>query len=119
MGTAASRLAEELCDLRRTAGKSLKELERATTTSDSSLSRYFTGAAVPPWSVVEALCRTGERSPQELRGLWEEARRERLSRYDRAEPQAEQQAEQQAERRHEGTEPDAVTPPPAGPGVTP
>ncbi|MGY4645221.1 helix-turn-helix domain-containing protein [Cellulomonas sp. URHB0016] len=122
MGAAAARLAEELCDLRRTAGKSLKELERATATSDSSLSRYFAGTAVPPWSVVEALCRTGERSPQELRELWEEARRERLSRYDRAEARAEPPADTRAEPPSDtraelpsdGRQADAVPPPPTG-----
>jgi transcriptional regulator with XRE-family HTH domain len=85
MDTAEERLAEAMRVLRRQSGRSLKELERLTATSDSSLSRYVNGVATPPWSVVEALCQAVGRDPRELRGVWEDARRARLERYGRAE----------------------------------
>jgi transcriptional regulator with XRE-family HTH domain len=56
-------LAVELRKLRKLSGKSLRELEQATLSSDSALSRYLSGQAVPPWQVVEALCRLGGGSP--------------------------------------------------------
>jgi transcriptional regulator with XRE-family HTH domain len=61
--------------LRERSGRTLRELERLTHVSDSSLSRYFLGRTVPPWSVVEVLCRAAERNPGELRPAWEAARR--------------------------------------------
>ncbi|MGC5013918.1 helix-turn-helix domain-containing protein [Streptosporangium sp. DT93] len=78
---ARAALAHHLRELRALTGKSLKELERVTAASDSSLSRYFSGAACPPWSVVEALCRAAGRDADELREPWEAARRARLQRY--------------------------------------
>lgn len=70
-------LAAELRTLHEKTGKSLKELERDTHSSDSSLSRYLSGRATPPWSVVECLARTAGTDPLPLRGLWEEASRQR------------------------------------------
>lgn len=58
-------------------GKSLKELERVAAASDSSLSRYLKGTALPPWSVVDALCRAADREPTPVHRLWQDARRER------------------------------------------
>ncbi|MFI6511368.1 helix-turn-helix domain-containing protein [Streptosporangium sp. NPDC050855] len=78
---AGTLLARHLQELRALTGKSLKELERVTAASDSSLSRYFSGAACPPWSVVEALSRAAGRDAEELREPWEAARRARLQRY--------------------------------------
>jgi aryl-alcohol dehydrogenase-like predicted oxidoreductase len=73
-------LAAELRCLQRWSGQSLRELERTTFASHSSLARYLSGQTVPPWAVVEALCRVGGRDPGELRALWEHARRARLGR---------------------------------------
>jgi transcriptional regulator with XRE-family HTH domain len=73
------RLAAKLQQLREQAGKSLKELESEVHASDSSLSRYFSGRAVPPWSVVERLSDLAARDSQPLRQLWEEASRSRRS----------------------------------------
>ncbi|WP_442933583.1 helix-turn-helix domain-containing protein [Micromonospora sp. CPCC 206060] len=52
-------LATELRLLRERSGMTLRELERHTYASDSALSRYLAGRALPPWEVVEALCRQG------------------------------------------------------------
>lgn len=88
MDTADARLAEAMRLLRRESGRSLKELEKLTATSDSSLSRYVNGTATPPWSVVDALCQAVGRDPDELRDVWEDARRARLERYGRSEDDA-------------------------------
>lgn len=69
------RLAEELQALRRKSGKSLRELELEVHVSDSSLSRYLSGRVVPPWQVVESLCRVAKHPVAELRFLWEETTR--------------------------------------------
>jgi transcriptional regulator with XRE-family HTH domain len=66
-----------LREVRAATGKSLKELERLTATSDSSLSRYLSGAICPPWSVVEMLCTAAGRDPATLRQAWEQANRQR------------------------------------------
>ena len=67
-------LAGELRRLRGECGMSLRELERVTFSSDSALSRYLSGQTVPPWPVVEALCREVGSGPETLRGLWTAAR---------------------------------------------
>jgi tetratricopeptide (TPR) repeat protein len=66
-------LADRLRQLRRRSGRSLKDLESLTHASDSSLSRYLSGRAVPPWPVVVALCQAVGRDPRRLRGLWRRA----------------------------------------------
>ncbi|MBR7829514.1 helix-turn-helix domain-containing protein [Actinospica sp. MGRD01-02] len=66
-------LAHELRRMRDLSGCSLKELERSTYVSDSSLSRYLAGRQLAPWSVVVALCRVVGRDPVELLALWEQA----------------------------------------------
>jgi transcriptional regulator with XRE-family HTH domain len=77
--TEASRvLAAQLRDLQVESGHTLRELESVTHSSDSSLSRYFAGRMLPPWAVVEALCRAAERDPGLLRPLWLQARRDRV-----------------------------------------
>lgn len=75
-GSAVGRLAAALRDIRELAGLSLRMLERHTHVSDSSLSRYLAGRALPPWPVVEAMCRLAERDPQSLRPEWEAAKKE-------------------------------------------
>lgn len=56
---------------------SLRDIERATHVSNSSLSRYLSGQATPSWNVVVALCRVAGQDPRPLRPLWETADRER------------------------------------------
>lgn len=75
--TAADRLAAELRGLREASGKSLRELEKSTHASDSSLSRYLSGQALPPWPVVEALATVAGRDTEPLRTLWVAARQAR------------------------------------------
>jgi len=66
-------LAGRLQAIQELSGRSLRELERATGISSSSLSRYFAGRSLPPWSSVVALCRLVQRDPRPLRELWEQA----------------------------------------------
>lgn len=68
-------LAGRLQAIQELSGRSLRELERATGVSSSSLSRYFAGRSLPPWSAVVALCRVVQRDPRPLRDLWEQASR--------------------------------------------
>lgn len=86
-------LAFELRQLRKRAGKSLRELERTTYASDSALSRYLAGRNLPPWRVVAALSVEGGRDPEELRDLWERASKAH-SRSKVAEPVAPQEPAQ-------------------------
>ncbi|MCO8270415.1 helix-turn-helix domain-containing protein [Actinoplanes sp. TRM 88003] len=67
----------ELRRLRNEAGLTLRELSLKVHVSDSSLSRYFTGQALPPWEVVATLADLGGGDHVELRRLWEGARRTR------------------------------------------
>jgi tetratricopeptide (TPR) repeat protein/transcriptional regulator with XRE-family HTH domain len=67
-------LAEQLRLVRDATGRSLRELSRDVHVSSSSLSRYFSGQAVPPWQTVVALCRAAGRDPRPLREMWERAR---------------------------------------------
>jgi transcriptional regulator with XRE-family HTH domain len=68
-------LAGRLQAIQELSGRSLRELERATGISSSSLSRYFAGRSLPPWTSVVALCRLVQRDPRPLRELWEQASR--------------------------------------------
>ncbi|MCM4078659.1 helix-turn-helix domain-containing protein [Paractinoplanes hotanensis] len=52
-------LVGELRGLRGEAGLTLRELSLKVHVSDSSLSRYFTGQALPPWEVVVTLADLG------------------------------------------------------------
>ena len=77
---AVDRLAAELRAIREDTGKSLKQLQRTIHVSDSSLSRYLSGQTVPPWDVVEGLCRDAgrpEAAIHTLYVLWEQAHRQR------------------------------------------
>lgn len=66
----AARLAAELRAVRERSGKTLRELERLTNASDSALSRYLSGRTVPPWSVIESLCRVAGHDSRRLRSVW-------------------------------------------------
>jgi transcriptional regulator with XRE-family HTH domain len=72
-----ARLVAELRWLRAEAGLTLRELGLKVHVSDSSLSRYFTGQALPPWEVVAGLADLGGGDQAELRRLWEGARHDR------------------------------------------
>lgn len=67
-------LAGALRGLRDRTGRSLRELARDIDASSSSLSRYFSGQAVPPWPTVVALCKAAGRDPRPLREVWERAK---------------------------------------------
>ncbi|NUR94491.1 MAG: tetratricopeptide repeat protein [Kribbellaceae bacterium] len=67
-------LAGQLSQLRDLTGRSLRDLAREVNASSSSLSRYFSGQAVPPWPTVVALCRAAGRDPRPLREPWERAK---------------------------------------------
>src|SRR5881398_1831943 len=71
---AGNQLARHLRDLRESTPLSLRDLERQTHVSDSSLSQYLTGRSLPPWPVVETIGRLGGGDATELRALWEKAR---------------------------------------------
>ncbi|MFE6781837.1 RICIN domain-containing protein [Streptomyces sp. NPDC057680] len=68
-------LGRALRDLQRRSGRTLRALEESVRISDSSLSRYFCGSTVPPWSTVHDLCRALDGDPAEFRHLWEAADR--------------------------------------------
>lgn len=68
-------LGRALRDLQRRSGRTLRALEESVRISDSSLSRYFRGSTVPPWSTVHDLCRALDGDPAEFRHLWEAADR--------------------------------------------
>ncbi|MER7249473.1 helix-turn-helix domain-containing protein [Kribbella sp. NPDC000426] len=67
-------LAGQLSQLRDLTGRSLRDLARDIGASSSSLSRYFSGQAVPPWPTVVALCKAAGRDPRPLREPWERAK---------------------------------------------
>lgn len=66
-------LADLLCALRADADLTLRELARRLHVSDSSLSRYFTAQALPPWEVVAALAELAGGDENELRAAWDTA----------------------------------------------
>ncbi|MEW9513976.1 helix-turn-helix domain-containing protein [Streptomyces bacillaris] len=74
---AARRLGAELRALQQRSGRTLRDLETRVRISDSSLSRYFRGSTVPPWSTVRDLCRALGADPIAYRTLWEAADRSR------------------------------------------
>ncbi|MGK5640912.1 ricin-type beta-trefoil lectin domain protein [Streptomyces sp. URMC 126] len=71
----ARRLGNALRALQQRSGHTLRSLEEEMPISDSSLSRYFRGSTVPPWTTVLDLCRTLNGDPAEFRVLWEAADR--------------------------------------------
>ncbi|GGL93046.1 hypothetical protein GCM10010129_40990 [Streptomyces fumigatiscleroticus] len=74
-GSPAGRLGARLRSLQQRSGRTLRSLEAEVAISDSSLSRYFRGSTVPPWSTVRDLCRALGADPAEYRALWEAADR--------------------------------------------
>jgi transcriptional regulator with XRE-family HTH domain len=70
-------LAGRLRGLRSDAGLTLRELSVKVHVSDSSLSRYFTAQALPPWTVVESLADLAGADRLALRASWEAAARAR------------------------------------------
>ncbi len=66
-------LAEHLRSMRSDAGLTLRELSVKVHVSDSSLSRYFTAQALPPWTVVEGLADLAGADRPALRASWEAA----------------------------------------------
>ncbi|GAB2948342.1 helix-turn-helix domain-containing protein [Streptomyces heilongjiangensis] len=71
--TPARQLGSALRVLQQRSGRTLRALEEQVRISDSSLSRYFRGDTVPPWSVVRDLCRALGADPTAYRSLWEAA----------------------------------------------
>ncbi|MER6388187.1 RICIN domain-containing protein [Streptomyces sp. NPDC001523] len=71
----AQRLGDALRALQQRSGRTLRSLETEVSISDSSLSRYFRGSTVPPWTTVRDLCVVLKADPTEYRLLWEEAER--------------------------------------------
>ncbi|MFF5427937.1 MULTISPECIES: RICIN domain-containing protein [unclassified Streptomyces] len=71
----ARALGRALRDLQRRSGCTLRSLETRVRISDSSLSRYFRGATVPPWATVRDLCVALGGDPADYRTLWEAADR--------------------------------------------
>lgn len=66
-------LTGQLQQLQDLIGRSLRELARDVHVSSSSLSRYFSGQAVPPWPTMVALRKAAGRDPRPLREVWERA----------------------------------------------
>ncbi|MFE0735919.1 RICIN domain-containing protein [Streptomyces sp. NPDC058855] len=71
----ARALGRALRDLQRRSGCTLRSLETRVRISDSSLSRYFRGTTVPPWTTVRDLCLALGGDPADYRTLWEAADR--------------------------------------------
>jgi len=69
--------ARQLRAVRDATGRSLRELEKLTHVSNSSLSRYFAGQSPAPWPVVVKLCQLAKQDPRPLRAAWEQSRRPR------------------------------------------
>ncbi|MFD0318092.1 RICIN domain-containing protein [Streptomyces flavalbus] len=74
-GDPARALGGALRALQQRSGRTLRALEDEVRISDSSLSRYFRGSTVPPWSTVRDLCVALKADPAEYRALWEAANR--------------------------------------------
>jgi transcriptional regulator with XRE-family HTH domain len=66
-------LAEALCRLRAGSPLSLRELAKLAHISDSALSRYLRGQAIPSWKVVEGLASACSGDLGDLRARWEAA----------------------------------------------
>ena len=66
--------AEKLRAVYTRSGRTLRELQQTMFVSDSALSRYMSGQAVPPWPVVAELCRLSDTDAADLRADWVAAR---------------------------------------------
>ncbi|WP_377267646.1 DUF2690 domain-containing protein [Peterkaempfera sp. SMS 1(5)a] len=66
-----ARLVAELRFLRERSGLTLAELAERSAYSRSSWQRYLSGAALPPWLAVRALCHLADEPEHRIRALWE------------------------------------------------
>ncbi|MFD0035617.1 helix-turn-helix domain-containing protein [Streptomyces sp. NPDC127172] len=73
LASVSEELAGRLLQPRDATGRSLRELARDVHVS-SSLPRYFSEQAVPPWPTVVALCKAAGHDPRTLREVWERAK---------------------------------------------
>lgn len=72
---AQRQLGAALRALQHRSGLTLRQLEKRLPVSDTSLSRYFRGDGVAPWSIVAEICRILGGDLSELRALWQSAAR--------------------------------------------
>jgi transcriptional regulator with XRE-family HTH domain len=70
-------LGQELRAMHQRSGRTLRALERDVSISDSTLSRYFRGRAVPTWQSLEKICAALGEDSAPLRTMWEAAIAER------------------------------------------
>jgi hypothetical protein len=70
-------LARALREMHKRSNRTLRAVERDISISDSTLSRYFRGKAVPSWPTVEKICVSFGEDPSILRRLWAVAIAER------------------------------------------
>ena len=70
-------LVRRLRRIKEESGRSLREIERATHISNSTLSRYLAGQSTPSWNAVVAVCGAVGADPRPLRPLWVDAQRAR------------------------------------------
>lgn len=61
-------------------GRTLRSVERDISVSDSTLSRYFRGQAIPTWPTTEKICAALGGDPAGVRQLWVEASAEKCGR---------------------------------------
>ncbi len=70
-------LGQALRAMHQRSGRTLRAVERDVSVSDSTLSRYFRGQAVPPWPTVERICEALGGDPGPVRRLWAAAATEK------------------------------------------
>ncbi len=75
--TARQALGLALRTMHQLSGRTLRAVERDVSVSDSTLSRYFRGQAVPPWPTVETICGALGSDPASVRRLWTAATAEK------------------------------------------
>lgn len=72
-------LGRALREMHQRSNRTLRAVERDISISDSTLSRYFRGKAVPSWPTVEKICASFGEDPESVRYLWAGAIAERSS----------------------------------------
>jgi transcriptional regulator with XRE-family HTH domain len=72
-------LGRALREMYQRSNRTLRAVERDISISDSTLSRYFRGKAVPSWPTVEKICASFGEDPESVRYLWAGAIAERSS----------------------------------------
>ncbi|MGW7008126.1 helix-turn-helix domain-containing protein [Streptomyces sp. NPDC054933] len=70
-------LGQALRAMHQLSGRTLRAVERDISISDSTLSRYFRGQAVPAWPTVEKICAALGGDPASVRELWTAAMAEK------------------------------------------